>query len=122
MEANTRTTMECCGFGNRGLSFAQLSFANFIHELHLVIHQLEANKTEISKTKKRCNNCRPENINKVRKEYVVLKSKVKTRLVVFENEFKNPYFQKVQLHYPEIGKVLLHYKNKILHSKWVAEL
>lgn len=111
------TAVSCCEICGRPLRFGMMSIQKFLNAMHDKIHYLQSQSQTIEKMHKRLENCQPENKQKIEQQYAEILSEYKDKYASFSDDFNNPYFAKVIVHYPELESVFKQYKSKLEHSK-----
>lgn len=101
---------------------AEMRLQKYIQELHTHIHDIEQKVDSLNHLQKRHANSTPEVHAKTKTQLGAFVNDFKTLITKFKTAYESPYFNKVAVHYPELAKVLLRCKNKILNSREIKNL
>lgn len=107
----------CCDICGRPLRFALMNIQKFVQDLHNQAHDLDAKIADYERQERRVTACLPENACKVRGQHDMYLCDLKDTVASFNAGFADPYFGKVEVHYPEIAKILKQIRAKLFNSK-----
>jgi RecJ-like exonuclease len=105
--------LACCELISSPLSLSIVNIQNFVIGLHNSYHVLYQSLDDIKRHQKRVKKASESSKVKAQSDLESAISDLKDKLSAIELKHKDPYMEKVRVHYPELHKTLNRLRDKV---------
>ena len=105
--------LACCELISSPLSLSIVNIQNFVIDIHNSYHDLYQSLSDIKRLQKRANKASEASKVKAQSDLQSAISGLRGKLSDIESKHKDPYMEKVRVHYPELHKALNRLRDKV---------